>query len=368
MNIYISIIKESFGWFPVVAFFFTIPYVIQNYHKYGSIMSVRVVIIYSLILYLMTAYFLVILPLPARETVEAMTGPRAQLIPFGFIRDILKEYAKSGVALYRNKALLQFVFNMAMLVPFGMYLHYYFRTDLKKTILYSFLLSLFFEITQLTGLYFLYPRPYRLFDVDDLIANTLGGLVGYLLVIPFFRFLPDREEMDATSIRRGQQVSALRRLTAFGIDGLLYSFVIVMCGTFVSTAIFDNLRRIFYGFFAYYAFFMIILNGRTPAMLYLKMRFTSDGRYLRLRCLLRYFITFVVLIRLPYLFLTRVASYAKDFIPYEMRFYAYGIAFGIFCLFCLYEGIMLLMGKQMLYEKISGTRFESVIRQTKDAG
>ena len=33
--------------------------------------------------------------------------------------------------------------------------------------IFSFLLSLFFEVTQLTGLYFLYPGSYRLFDVDD---------------------------------------------------------------------------------------------------------------------------------------------------------------------------------------------------------
>ena len=31
----------------------------------------------------------------------------------------------------------------------------------------------------MSGLYGIYPRPYRLFDVDDLLMNTLGAVVGY---------------------------------------------------------------------------------------------------------------------------------------------------------------------------------------------
>ena len=71
-------------------------------------------------------------------------------------------------------------FNFIMIIPFGIYLRYYFRCGFRRTFLFSFLLSLFFELTQLTGLYFLYPRGYRLFDVDDLLNNTLGGIAGYL--------------------------------------------------------------------------------------------------------------------------------------------------------------------------------------------
>ncbi|UPU40245.1 hypothetical protein MX850_02280 [Erysipelothrix sp. Poltava] len=35
-----------------------------------------------------------------------------------------------------------------MTVPFGIYLRYYFNCDLKKTVILSFILSLFFEPTQ----------------------------------------------------------------------------------------------------------------------------------------------------------------------------------------------------------------------------
>ena len=86
-----------------------------------------------------------------------------------------------------------------MTVPFGIYMRYYFQCDLRKTIMLSFVLSLFFELTQLSGLYFIYPGSYRLFDVDDLLLNTLGGLVGYALAGPIARMLPSREALLAAA-------------------------------------------------------------------------------------------------------------------------------------------------------------------------
>ena len=96
------------------------------------------------------------------------------------------------------------IFNILMTVPFGMYLRYYYKASFKKVLFLSFFLSLFFELTQLTGLYFIYPKPYRLFDVDDLILNTLGGLLGYFLVKPLMKILPTREEIDNNALKKGE--------------------------------------------------------------------------------------------------------------------------------------------------------------------
>lgn len=183
MELYADIIKEALLFFPVLAFFVTIPYIIHNYRKFGSVLSLRILIVYSFVLYLLCAYFLVILPLPSRQEAALMTGPRLQMIPFHFVADIIKEAGSGGIFSYiNNPALFQMLFNVAMTIPFGMYLRYYFQWSRKKTLTASFLLSLFFEFTQLSGLYFYYPRSYRLFDVDDLMANTLGGISGYYLV------------------------------------------------------------------------------------------------------------------------------------------------------------------------------------------
>ena len=64
---YIESITTAIIAFPFIAFLFTIPFMLHNYHKYGSIHFLRVFIIYTFILYLITIYFLVILPLPTFE-------------------------------------------------------------------------------------------------------------------------------------------------------------------------------------------------------------------------------------------------------------------------------------------------------------
>ncbi|GAA0226871.1 hypothetical protein GCM10008921_09530 [Metaclostridioides mangenotii] len=65
-------------------------------------------------------------------------------------------------------------------MPLGISLRYFFKRNLKQTLIITFLVSLFFELTQLTGLYGIYIAPYRIFDVDDLMLNKLGGYIGYL--------------------------------------------------------------------------------------------------------------------------------------------------------------------------------------------
>ena len=72
-------------------------------------------------------------------------------------------------------------------------------------------MSLYFEVTQLTGLYGIYPKAYRLFDVDDLIINTLGGALGYLITPLVTIFLPARDEIDKLSYKKGKTVSIYRR-------------------------------------------------------------------------------------------------------------------------------------------------------------
>ena len=95
------------------------------------------------------------------------------------------------------------MFNIALLVPLGFYLRYYFRRRLFPSVLLALGVSLFFELTQLSGLYGIYPRAYRLFDVDDLICNTLGGFLGYVLTGPLMKVLPDRDGIDKRSYQKG---------------------------------------------------------------------------------------------------------------------------------------------------------------------
>lgn len=213
MHTYIDTIKQAGIIFPPIAVIFTIPYLIYNYKKYGSIWSLRIWIIYSFILYLICTYCLIILPLPTPEKVQTLNGYHTQLIPFNFIADIISRShiqvsnPKSYLTVINNWAFLTTIFNIFMTLPFGFYLKYYFRNNLKQVILKTFLLSLFFELTQLSGLYFIYRGNYRLFDVDDLITNTIGGIFGFLLATTLSRILPTREEIDEKSLDRSKRIS-----------------------------------------------------------------------------------------------------------------------------------------------------------------
>jgi glycopeptide antibiotics resistance protein/uncharacterized RDD family membrane protein YckC len=118
----------------------------------------------------------------------ATAGP--QLHPLQFLSDIRTEQVRAGVrGLFGNPAVLQVAFNVALFVPLGALVRYLGRRSVVVTTLAGFAVSLFIEVTQLTGNWFLYPCPYRLFDIDDLIANTAGALVG-AVAAPLLRFVP----------------------------------------------------------------------------------------------------------------------------------------------------------------------------------
>lgn len=224
MSQYLEALRQAMVIYPIIIVLFTVPYIAWSYHKYGSVLSLRVLIVYSFILYLLCVYCLVILPLPTPEKAATLHGHKVQLIPFSFIADIAKQsqiqpgQPASWLSIFTGSAFWTTVFNLFMTMPFGVYLRYYFCYNWRKTLRLSFLLSLFFELTQLSGLYFVYPGSYRLFDVDDLIVNTTGSMIGFALAGPVSRLLPTRQELDTVSFRRGASISFTRRVFSLLAD------------------------------------------------------------------------------------------------------------------------------------------------------
>ena len=182
---YIGPISTAMWVFPFVALLFTVPYVLSSYHRYGAVLFFRALVVYSFIFYLMCVYFLAILPLPSIEEVARETKPWAQLEPFAGLKSALREGGfkandpQTWLRVLGTSSFFHLAANVAMLFPLGIYLRYYFRQGFLGTVRWGFLVSLSIELLQLTGLLFIYPRPYRLFDVDDLITNTLGAALGF---------------------------------------------------------------------------------------------------------------------------------------------------------------------------------------------
>lgn len=375
MNQYIEAIRQAMILFPIIAVLFTIPYVIHNYHKYGSLLSMRILIVYSFVLYMICVYCLVILPLPTGETLQKLHGHKMQLVPFMFVADIIKESSvtlsdpKSYLTLINNPAVLTNLFNIFMTIPFGIYLRYYFRKNAVQTLCFSFLLTLFFELTQLSGLYFIYPGSYRLFDVDDLIMNTTGGMAGYLLAGPLMKFLPSREEIDHMSYVHGQKISVVRRMLAFLYDIFFAAIFYAIIGVLLYIVGFSSKWVTFtLTEMLYFMLCPMILKGCTIGHRLTKLRIEpAEGKEKKwYRYLIRYGSLFLVIHYLPMACADAVAALSElTDSPVMVRIVFLGIGFGIFCFFLFFEFIRMAMKKTLFYERLSGTVLTSTV--TKDS-
>lgn len=228
---YVSNIQTALLVFPLIAAVFTLPYLIYQYRTYGSVPWYKTVLVFAFIFYLLCAYFMVILPLPKDRTLYVPSAAHPQLVPFDFVRDIQAKAPAltltspaSWFRWLRSPVVYVTLFNMLLTAPFGAFMRYFFHRRWWQVLLMGFGLSLFFEISQLTGLFGLYAHPYRLFDVDDLIVNTFGAMLGFWLSIPLTHFLPSIERVNERAIEKGEQhTAATRRLLAFLIDMALVS-------------------------------------------------------------------------------------------------------------------------------------------------
>lgn len=363
---YIYSIKTAIFIFPIVAFLFTVPFMLYNYHKYGSIEPFKTIIVYTFILYLITVYFLVIMPLPKVEDVLKNTGPYFNFIPFSFVIEFIKETSlvitdfSTYLKALKEPCVYVVLFNIIMTMPFGMYLRYYFKCSFKKTILLTFLLSLFFEITQATGLYFIYPNPYRLCDVDDLILNTFGGILGYLLIGCFIKILPSRDELDAKAREVGLKISGLRRLTMFILDIIIYVTI-----STILTFIFDN-HYLFYYVFIFYYLLIPILKKQTPAMKFLNIKIKDTKNFI-IKIILRNIFLGLYYFYLPVglFFLTELII--NHFNLINIKVILHLLAFLTILLFYFINTMILLIKKKMYYDSLFNIELESTIELNNDS-
>lgn len=358
---YITAIKTAISIFPFIALLFTIPFILNQYHKYGSINKLRSLIIYSFILYMITIYFLVILPLPSKEYVNALTTKKYNLNFFSFVIDIIKETSftisdpKTYIKALTEPCFYTVLFNIIMFLPFGMYLKYYFKCSIKKVVILSFLLSLFFEVTQLTGLYFIYSRPYRLFDVDDLLMNTLGGIIGYFMMNIFKKVLPSRDEIDKKSLIDGMTVSGLRRVILFLSDLFMYSFIASIFSLIIQK---DYVKYVI--FIIYYIIIPYTFDGVTIMGKFLNVKLKFENKRLLMITLRTIFLFFYYFI---FPFITFYLLFLiKPYINYSILIYIIFISLFLMIIFYFLNIIIILKDKVIYYDKLLKVKYVSLIK------
>ena len=374
---YLGPIRSAVMVFPLLALVLTVPYILFEYRRYGAIPLLRTILVYFFILYLINAYFQVILPLPSRSEVASSAAPAMQLDPGNFLRMIRRtaDLDISGrrelLAFLKNPFVYQAILNAVLLFPLGVYLHYYFRHGFFLSALIILAVSLFFEFTQYSGLYGYYAHAYRTFDVDDLILNTAGGIAGWILSPLICFVLPARDAIDSAAYDRGERIPFFRRFLAFMVD---FSLIYIVSWVF-SRIIPDNAFGLIFELIvsialltAYLTFMPLMTDGYTVGKWLFRLQLVSERRGRRVepslsQYLIRALFISVLLAHIPVYYV----------LCEQMKQITYNTAFNFWngfqnllyvVLFALVVDIlarMMLDKKEFLHEKISGLHNESRI-------
>ena len=218
----------------VLALLLLVPWVAREYRRRGQLGFGRTLLALGFVTHSLSLITYTLLPLPDVYpgfcAEEGASG--AQLVPFQFVADIQKHaVGTSGAsALLGNPAVQQVLFNVALFVPLGMFVRYLLHRGAMATIAIGFGASLLVELTQVTGVWFLYPCAYRLLDVDDLLANTAGVAFGLLLAPLLALVGRNRGSRPAESPR---PVTARRRLLGILCD----MAAVALTGAFLHTLV-----------------------------------------------------------------------------------------------------------------------------------
>jgi glycopeptide antibiotics resistance protein len=361
LEFYLFPISYAFYTFPIAAALFTLPFLIVQYRRYGYVNKIRGLFLYLFLLYLMNALFLILLPLP--DTIHnAPPGSDgyAQWIPFHFVLDIAKdtgvslEHPSSYARLLSEPAFLQVVFNVFLMIPFGMFLRYYFRARWFKCLVYSLGLSLFFEITQVTAIYGIFDYPYRLFDVDDLMTNTAGGMLGYIAAEWLSSLLPRIDKLDERVDLSKKRVSYTRRTLAFLFDwAILLPAIVVL-------SVLHFPYPYLAGILAYFVLLPYLTNGLTFGKWLVRIRLEGKGERIRLiELAIRYGLLYLVAGGIHIAFaLAGTNSFPALFMMlFTLILFVFDLAIAIHAFRCLFN-----RNRKPIYEEKSGTEHRITLK------
>ena len=158
----------------VIAF---VPFVAVSYRRRGGLTLGRALLWAAAAVYFWAIWTYTLVPVPD-TAVYRCAGVNLQ--PLGFVDDIRTAVATSGRYL-TDPAVLQVVLNVVLFVPLGFFLRVLGGRGILVAGTVGLVVSGIVETTQLTGVWGIFPCAYRVFDVDDLLTNTVGALLGSLL-------------------------------------------------------------------------------------------------------------------------------------------------------------------------------------------
>ncbi|SDF34758.1 Glycopeptide antibiotics resistance protein [Lentzea fradiae] len=215
--------RTGFLAFVGVGLLVLVPLGLLHYWRFGRVEPRRALVLYGLLAYGLVALALIFLPFPS-DVSKLCTGDQMlSTVPFQWVTDMrnnMAAYGRSGVgAMVRSSAFLQQLFNVALFVPLGVVLRKAYGRGPFAVVAIGFAISLAVEVVQYTGNLGFYPCPYRIADVDDLISNTGGALLGWMIA-PVALVVPTVPDPASSAAPLGT-VTVPRRLVGLVADAMV---------------------------------------------------------------------------------------------------------------------------------------------------
>lgn len=166
-----------------------VPYVAVSYRRHGRMSGGRALLVASAVVYFIAIWAYTLLPLPDPAT---LVCAGTNLEPLAGVQDVADAIRRADGRLLpamSDPIVLQLILNVLLFVPLGALVRLLAGRGFLVAMAVGLSLSLFIELTQYTGVWGLYTCAYRVLDVDDLITNTAGAVIGSLLTLALPRRL-----------------------------------------------------------------------------------------------------------------------------------------------------------------------------------
>ncbi len=207
----------------VLSVLLVVPFIAVQYRQWGTLSLGRLMLILAFMLYLVAIPMYTLLPtgIDVAALCAEGGGGTVLLRPFRFVDDFRQVARTSSPREFiASSTVQQVAFNVLLFVPLGIFLRALIRLPWWAVIAAGIGTTSLVEFTQLTGNWGLSPCPYRVFEVDDLITNTTGTVIG-LLLAPLLELWPgtDLDERDRHRIR---PINRKRRLVQVFCDWMIF--------------------------------------------------------------------------------------------------------------------------------------------------
>lgn len=148
----------------VIMVILRIAYLIKNKQRF---VFYKEIFMFVFVIYMMCLFYVVTF-----QDIDAKGMSGYNIIPF---REMFR-YQIGSRLFFKNV-----IGNLIMFVPFGFFTAYIIReTKLKWVLLITLIVSVTIEVTQ--------TQIGRVFDIDDVILNIIGGVIGYYLFSFIYHF------------------------------------------------------------------------------------------------------------------------------------------------------------------------------------